>query len=107
MKTAAEMRALNPKFITDAILKEVENKIEEMARTGQTSLRFSIATSHPNRFKMINNWVYAPVVDSPEGVMMASIVRELEAAGYTVKAHYEDRQFVDIDIIISWDVLAS
>ncbi len=37
-----------------------------------------------------------------EKKFISSLVSALKSAGYTVKEYYEERQFVDTDLIVSW-----
>ena len=97
MKTAAEMRATNPKFTAQNVLTELEKSIEFANRHGQLEIRLSCATVHPDRFQWIGDWTNS--VNSP---IVEDIIRQLRDAGYKVTEFYEERQFVDIDIIISW-----
>lgn len=97
MKTAAEMRALNPKFTVQNVLAEIEKSIEAVNQQGQLEIRLTVATTHADRFDWTRDWITG--TDRP---MIESIVGELRAAGYKVTELYEERQFVDMDIIISW-----
>lgn len=44
-------------------------------------------------------WMYSPIVKSNEEL---KALKELENLGYKVSEHYEERQFVDIGLIIKW-----
>lgn len=98
MKTAAEMRALNPKYAAKAIIDELERSILFATRQGWTEVRLSRAITHSERFSWIQSWIND--IDCP---MVESIIGELREAGYKVSDFYEEKQFVDMDIIISWD----
>lgn len=98
MKTAAEMRALNPKYAAVNILTELEKSILFATRQGWTEVRLSSAITHPDRFTWIQSWINS--LDCP---IVENIITELRDAGYKVDPFYEERQFVDMDIIISWE----
>lgn len=98
MKTAAEMRATNPKFTVKNVLKEIEAAIERVNSGGTTNTRFTTSTTHPDRFDWIRLWTYGE-----DCIPLDSIVLELRRAGYTVTSWYEDNQFTDMDIMISWE----
>lgn len=97
MKTAAEMRASNPTNVVNKVLLELEEHIEVINRNGGTETRFSAACDHPDRFTWVQEWV-----NSNDCSMIEAIIGELRIAGYRVTELYEEKQFVDIDIIISW-----
>lgn len=50
MKTAAEMRATNPKFLIQNTIDEIEKAIMFAHRQGWTEIRLANACTHPDRF---------------------------------------------------------
>jgi hypothetical protein len=99
MKTAAEMRVSNPKFSIQYILAEIEKSIERVNNDSRTEIRLTAATIHPDRFLWMQAWFGVTPDLNP---MIENIVQELLDAGYKVTELYKRKQFVELDIIISW-----
>lgn len=97
MKTAAEMRATNPKFLVQNTIDEIEKAIMFANRQGWTEIRLANACTHPDRFSWVKDWTSC--IDNKT---IESIVLVLRDLGYKVTVLYEEKQFVDMDIIISW-----
>jgi hypothetical protein len=100
MKTAQQMRNLMPESVVEAILTEFEKEAIDAAKRGATSLRLygvihraGCSASHE-----IHQYVYKK---NPTD-LMKKVESRLVEAGYKITAFYEQRQFVDMDIIVSW-----
>jgi hypothetical protein len=46
--------------------------------------------------------VHMYVYERKPTALMKAVQEKLEAAGYKVSPFYEERQFVDMDIVVSW-----
>ena len=101
MRTAQQMRTLLPTAVMDNILSEFDKQAADAAKRGATSIRlYSVIdqagwpASHE-----IHQYVY----EKKPTELMKKVQAKLEEAGYAVTAFYEERQFVDMDIIVSWE----
>ena len=94
--TAAKARLLMPVNQLAAWVSEVEPLIERAAKKNLASIRVP--------FHITKTWpcdsVTVPRLDVSPGKDFAEHFRQ---AGFVVKDHYEDRQFVDAAIVISWE----
>ena len=98
MLTAKEAKELMPSNLITTILKEVELAIAEAAKKDLKSLRFSSATTREERFAWIREYVYKKSKVTP----LNKVIEILGAHGFVCKTLYEERQFVDMDVIITW-----
>ena len=101
MRDAQQMRSLMPESVVNHILTEFEKRAAEAAKQGQTSIRMygviegaGWPASHE-----IHQYVY----ERKPTDLMKKVQARLEEAGYKVSPLYEERQFVDMDIIVSWE----
>lgn len=101
MRDAQGMRALMPEAVVNNILTEFEKRASEAAKRGNTSIRMyqvlegaGWPASHE-----IHQYVY----ERKPTNLMKKVQAKLEEAGYKVAPFYEERQFVDMDIIVSWE----
>lgn len=86
--TAAEARELNP---LDVHIEFINGEIEQAAKAGKSEV---IIRQQPYA-----NWSY----HSPKiGTVEHKIVHMLLDNGFFVSLHYEEQQFVDIGLKISW-----
>ena len=101
MRDAQQMRALMPDVVVNNILAEFEKRAAEAAKRGQTEIRL---------YQVIEGagWpasheVHQYVYERKPTDLMQRVEARLKQAGYQVKGHYSESQFVDMDIIVSWD----
>lgn len=99
MLTAKQARELMPKRKISTLLSEVFEKIEINAAADRDSARISSLISDEERFAWIADYVYHGKKDGTIGLLIA----ELTKLGYTCTNVYEERQFVDMDVIVSWE----
>lgn len=100
MTTAADIRALMPVPVptTDDLVAEVVEACKLVAKQGGAKIRMTAALASADRFNMIHEYVYERVKECP----IASVCQALEQLGFETKILYEERQFVDLDVIVSW-----
>lgn len=99
MLTAEEARKLMPKNKIAVLLEEVLNGIRAAAEMDKHECRLSGLLSDKDRFEWIRQYVYVGKNDGVAG----KLIKELHDLGYKVRTLYEERQFVDMDIIVSWE----
>lgn len=99
MITATEAINLMPSKKIDAILNALDEQIHNAAKNDRTSIRISsISAVWPEIFNEVTNYVY----HNNPSELMKSVLNTMTKHGYHIQSLYEERQFVDIDIIIEW-----
>jgi hypothetical protein len=100
MRTAQQMKNLMPESVVEAILTEFEKSAVDAAKRGANSVRLygiidraGWPASHE-----IHQYVY----EKKPTDLMKKVESRLIESGYKVKALYQELQFVDMDIIVSW-----
>lgn len=104
MRNAQQMRDLMPEVVVNNILSEFEKKAVDAAKRNQTEVRLYQVIEQAGwpASHEIHQFVYE---QKPTDLML-KVVARLKEAGYSVKAHYSESQFVDMDIIVSWEAKA-
>ena len=100
MRTAQQMRALSPEIVVDNILSEFEKTAVEASKSGRTSIRLYQIIERAGG--SASNEVHMYVYERKPSDLMKKVEARLVEAGYKVSALYEERQFVDMDIVVSW-----
>ncbi len=101
MRDTQQMRALMPEVVVNRILSVFERKAVDAAKRNATEVRLYQVieqTGWPASHE-IHQFVY----EKKPTELMLKVVARLKEAGYSVKAHYSEGQFVDMDIIVSWE----
>ena len=76
----------------------INKRIREAASYGKLEIEI--------RDDPYNMWLYASANElSKTDACAAKVVRELSDLGYSVQQYYNESQFVDVALIISWDKL--
>ena len=101
MRDAQQMRALMPESVVNNILSEFEKKAVDAAKRNgaEVSLYHVIEKAGWPAAHEIHQFVY----EKKPTELMLKVVARLKEAGYSVKAHYSEGQFVEMDIIVSWE----
>ena len=100
MRDAQQMRALMPEIVVDNILSEFEKKAVDAAKRNATEIRLYHVIEQAGW--PASHEVHQFVYEQKPTELMLKVVAKLKDAGYSVKAHYSEGQFVDMDIIVSW-----
>lgn len=88
--TAEEARALNPNIQVDQWVEKICLNIKEKAEKGGSSIRF------PYELTEIRGGA------TPKGIVGKMVIMELAELGYKIDYHWEENQFVDAYISVSW-----
>jgi len=101
MRDAQQMRALMPEVVVNNILSEFEKKAIDAAKRNATEIRLYQVIEQAGwpASHEIHQFVY----ENKPTALMLKVVARLKEAGYSVKAHYFEGQFVEMDIIVSWE----
>lgn len=99
MKTAQELRDLNPDIVVEAVLAEFDNAAIRAAQAGSTRMRLSGVLSAGG---VTPDEIYKYVCGGTSTVVLQKVLDRFIEAGYTVETYYNESQFVDADIIVSW-----
>jgi hypothetical protein len=104
MTLASELRDLMPSNKAEALRKVIIEKMKEIAKKDHKQCRLSSVfnASEPEWTESVY-FVYSNGMDKwKKEIVLGKIFAELEKEGITTKFLYEERQFVDMDILISW-----
>lgn len=101
MLTAEEARRMMPKSIETEVaelLEAIGKAIAVRAQEGQTQLRYGNQFLGPGAVKV----AFGYGDDERTRAIIQGVGQGLEGAGYTLSRVYEERQFVDMDLTVSW-----
>ena len=101
MRTAQEMRNLMPESVVEAILAEFEKSAVDAAKNSRNSVRLYGVIDRAGW--PASHEVHQYVYEKKPTDLMKRVESRLVEAGYKVTAFYEERQFVDMDIVVSWE----
>lgn len=103
MLKADEARAMMPARQAELILQKIEEKVKRSARTNSNWTRLYDAFSDVLGIEEAASLIRQVVYDRQSPPLWDVVKAELVKAGYTIDTIYEERQFVDMDIKISWE----
>lgn len=92
MITAAQARTLSGPTLNEQVKEHLE-VISKVVETAAANKQRSVTIRH----EPYGSWLYGTVVEPA-----LSTVAELRKLGYTIDFFYEERQFVDMGLRISW-----
>lgn len=93
--TADEARALCGTDKAQETLGVIYERIRKAAALGQTQVRYATESDMG-----VYNWDRE--AKKPTTPLGRIVVEQLRKDGYTVTTYYEERQFVDLGLVISW-----
>lgn len=94
--TAKEARELAQLDKTEEILAKIYERIREAATRGDTSIRFAGNANEMGVYQFVGG-------KQPGTPLGRRVVDRLRADGYKVTTYYEELQFVDLGLVISWE----
>lgn len=95
--TAEEVRNMMPSKLYEVTLNKVYVKIKKAAEEDRTETSIAEEIGHD----LVTLWFH-PQINKPKPEIISYIKDTLESQGFRIREVYEDRQFVLMDLIVSW-----